>query len=296
MIRVFKLTKEQFYPTVAERYLQDLYQRWLEKNFPLVLGLATGGTMEPFYKEFASLCQDPQRLELLGLNKRAIENMLREAVAFGLDEYYEYAAQFEEMRLDEEWNLEEALQDGRISPDSYRHFYHKWWTKPLGLSPSKVQVPTSVTQPWLYSCLIDSAGGLDDQNFGIGGDGHTGFVMPCAQFEEYQRSTHVTVLSDRTRTDNARFFDDDVSRVPTKALTMGLDDFLRRSRRARMFACGKGKAAAVKAMLEGEISSSCPASYLRHHSDLLVFLDEEASSELTETHFFGISEDQSVFE
>ena len=43
---------------------------------------------------------------------------------------------------------------------------------------------------------------------------------------------------------------------------------------------GKNKAKAVKGMVEGGVSQFCPASALQMHPDAVVFLDEDAASEL----------------
>ena len=48
-----------------------------------------------------------------------------------------------------------------------------------------------------------------------------------------------------------------------------------------MVANGKNKAAAIKGMLEGPITTDCPASILQKHPDVTVIIDEDAASELT---------------
>ncbi len=47
-----------------------------------------------------------------------------------------------------------------------------------------------------------------------------------------------------------------------------------------MAAIGKGKAPAVKAMLEGPVDMACPASALQGHADVVVYLDAEAAGDL----------------
>ena len=47
-----------------------------------------------------------------------------------------------------------------------------------------------------------------------------------------------------------------------------------------LLAFGDKKSDAVKAMVEGEINESVPASILRNHPDATIFLDKAAASKL----------------
>ena len=51
------------------------------------------------------------------------------------------------------------------------------------------------------------AGGVDLQLLGIGTDGHIGFNEPCSSLAS---RTRIKTLTEQTRVDNARFFDDDI--------------------------------------------------------------------------------------
>jgi glucosamine-6-phosphate deaminase len=48
-------------------------------------------------------------------------------------------------------------------------------------------------------------------------------------------------------------------------------------------ATGKSKAEIVQKSLQGKITPECPASILQQHSNVSIFLDEEAASLLPET-------------
>ncbi len=64
--------------------------------------------------------------------------------------------------------------------------------------------------------------------------------------------------------------------VPKKAITLTIPTLLS----ARYLSCvvpGATKANAVKNTLEGDISTLCPASILRNHSNAMLFLDRESS-------------------
>ena len=118
---------------------------------------------------------------------------------------------------------------------------------------------------------------VDVQILGIGSDGHIAFNEPGTSFES---ETHVMELTEQTRQDNARFFDGDITQVPTLAITQGLASIMR-AKKIILIATGENKAQAVKDMLKGEKSEACPASVLQDHADVTVILDEAAASLLS---------------
>ena len=48
-----------------------------------------------------------------------------------------------------------------------------------------------------------------------------------------------------------------------------------------LIATGKNKAQAIKDMIEGPVDIDCPASILQNHGDVVVIIDEEAASLLS---------------
>jgi galactosamine-6-phosphate isomerase len=62
---------------------------------------------------------------------------------------------------------------------------------------------------------------------------------------------------------------------PRRGLTMGLGNILR-SRTIVLLVSGRHKRAALARMLEGTVSSRCPASFLWLHPDVTVYCDREA--------------------
>src|SRR5690606_36084646 len=85
-------------------------------------------------------------------------------------------------------------------------------------------------------------------------------------------------LTERTRADNARFFDS-IHDVPQHCITQGLGTILR-ARHLVMLAFGEGKARAVAAALEGPVSAMVPASAVQLHPHVTVVVDEQAASQL----------------
>ena len=107
-----------------------------------------------------------------------------------------------------------------------------------------------------YEFLINGCGGIDIQVGGIGSNGHIAFNEPGTAFDS---KTHEVVLTDQTRQDNARFFDDDINQVPKSALTIGLGTIMN-AREVMILAKGAGKASAVAKSVQGIRTLSVPVS------------------------------------
>ena len=87
-------------------------------------------------------------------------------------------------------------------------------------------------------------------------------------------------LKEQTIKDNARFFDNDVTKVPTKAITMGSGTIMRKAKKVVLVATGKNKADAIRGLIKGEKSVDCPASVLQDHPDVVVIIDRDAASKI----------------
>ena len=88
--------------------------------------------------------------------------------------------------------------------------------------------------------------------------------------------THLTELTANTIEANARFFASEED-VPKHALTMGVQSVFK-ARRILLMASGKSKAEAIRAMLNGNITTQCPASLLCLHPDVVLICDQDAYS------------------
>ena len=120
---------------------------------------------------------------------------------------------------------------------------------------------------------------------GIGTDGHVGFNEPGSSLAS---GTRVKTLTERTRIDNARFFDNDINQVPTHCVTQGIGTIMK-ARHLVLLAFGAGKAEAVAETVEGGISSFCPASALQMHPHATIIVDEEAASRLRNKDYYRYS-------
>ncbi len=117
---------------------------------------------------------------------------------------------------------------------------------------------------------------VDIQLLGIGSNGHIGFNEPGTAFDSL---THIVTLKEKTRQDNARFFDPLGEEVPTQAITMGIATIMK-AKKILLVASGSGKAEAVAGMINGPVTEEVPASILQNHPDVTVIVDEAAASKL----------------
>jgi glucosamine-6-phosphate deaminase len=122
-----------------------------------------------------------------------------------------------------------------------------------------------------YEEMLCQVGQVDIQVLGIGQNGHIGFNEPA---EALDVPTHVTSLTESTIKANARFFATE-SDVPTRALTMGMGTILR-AKKIMILANGRAKQDAVRIMLEGKLTTACPASLLNLHADVTLICDRAA--------------------
>lgn len=216
----------------------------VKSNPNSVLGLATGSTPVGMYNELADM------------NKRG-EIDFKAIRTFNLDEYYP------------------------ISPDnnqSYRYFMNKNLFSKINIDMSNTHILNGLCEDTAEECenfekLIEQNGGIDLQVLGIGQNGHIGFNEPS---ENLNSRTHLTDLTENTIQANSRFFDN-ISDVPTQALTMGMGTILK-ARKIILLAGGKNKHKAVASLLTSSISTEMPASMLKVHNDVTLICDREAYS------------------
>lgn len=191
--------------------------------------------------------------------------------------------------------LDEYLGLPLDHPESYHATIHRTVVEPLGLNPDNVHVPGDALNGCplddgdriakagqAYDEAIAAAGGVDVQILGIGTDGHVGFNEPGSSLAS---GTRVKTLVEQTRRDNARFFDDDIDKVPTHCITQGIGTILR-ARHLFLLAFGEGKAEAVRQTCEGAVSAFCPASALQLHPHATIIVDEAAASLLGHRDYY----------
>lgn len=133
-----------------------------------------------------------------------------------------------------------------------------------------------------YDAQIKEHGPIALQILGIGADGHIGFNEPGISLVS---RTHTDVLTEQTRIDNMRFFDNDITKVPAGCVTQGLGTIMDATE-VLLIATGANKADAVKALVEGGISALWPASILQLHPKATVLVDSAAAAKLQLADFY----------
>ncbi|MHA7209102.1 glucosamine-6-phosphate deaminase [Arthrobacter sp. MDT1-65] len=171
-------------------------------------------------------------------------------------------------------------------PQSYHSVIRREVTDRLRLDPANVHVPDGCAADLdaeceRYEAAMAAAGGVDLQLLGIGRNGHIGFNEPSSSLSS---RTRPKTLMAATRRDNARFFGDP-DLVPRHCLTQGLGTILDAAE-VLLVAQGSGKAEAVRAAVEGPVSSMCPASVLQLHRRATILLDEEAARQLALRQYY----------
>ncbi|MFI2568823.1 glucosamine-6-phosphate deaminase [Cellulosimicrobium funkei] len=166
-------------------------------------------------------------------------------------------------------------------PQRYRNVIETEIASRVDFAPGAVQGPDGNAQDLVAACAayeesIAGAGGVDLQILGIGTDGHIAFNEPGSSLAS---RTRIKTLTAQTREDNARFFGDDVERVPRHCLTQGLATIMS-ARHLVLLATGKGKAEAVHQLVEGPISAMWPATIMQMHPHATVLVDDAAASRL----------------
>lgn len=233
---------------VARSIALAIRQKQQEGEF-IVLGLATGSSPIGVYKELVRMHKE--------------ENLsFSNVITFNLDEYFP---------------MEPKAQQ------SYVRFMHDFLFDHVDIDPKNIHIPDGTLSMdeveeycEKYEKMIDLAGGLDIQLLGIGRTGHIGFNEPGSWRDSVTRMVRLDGI---TRKDAVKDFIK-VDNVPYRAITMGIASIMK-AKTVYLLAWGQHKAAILQKMVEGEISSAVPATFLQLHPNVKVVVDKAAASELT---------------
>ena len=242
---MFKIIVKDTYDEVSKEAFKVM-KAILDEKKDAVLGLATGSTPIGLYQEMIK-------------DHKENGTSYKDVVTFNLDEYVGIP------------------QDHR---ESYYTFMHKELFDYIDCPEEHIHVPYGAGEDpdadaAAYEAEIKKYQ-VDIQLLGIGSDGHIAFNEPGTPFDS---ETHVAQLAQSTIDDNCRFFDNDPSQVPTKAVTQGIATIMR-AKKILLVATGANKADAVYGMLKAEKSTDCTASALQDHADVVVILDKAAAAKL----------------
>jgi len=205
-----------------------------------VIGLATGSTPVGLYNE-------------LSLKHKSGLLDFSQVTSFNLDEYYPIK---------------------RENNQSFYYFMYDNLFKHINIPSENIHIPNGEAADIHAECKTYEdklrAAGIDMQLVGIGNNGHIGFNEPADIFAD---GTFMVNLTQSTIEANSRFFKE-ISEVPTKAVTMGIGSVMS-AKRVLFVANGAQKAEAVKQMLYGEITPQMPASALRMHRKVDMFITKD---------------------
>ncbi len=226
----------------AARLAADRFQELLCTKPACVLGLATGSTPIPLYRELIAR-EQAGRIDFSRVR------------SVNLDEYKGLAPDH---------------------PQSYRRFMQENLFDHISIRPENTYVPDGLATDVdamcsAYERTIEDLGGVDLQLLGLGHDGHIGFNKPS---DHFPTRTHETALAEITRQANARFFASEAE-VPTAAYTMGVGTVMA-ARRILMIVTGADKSDILHKAFFGPVTPWVPASILQFHPDVTLICDRAA--------------------
>jgi len=240
-------------PQQAALLTARIIARELRAKPALVLGLATGRTMEAVYACLVALHREQ------GLD-------FSQCSTFNLDEYI-------------------GIPAGH--PGSYRSYMEAHLFRQVDLAPDRTHLPDGMAadlgaESRRYEARLQEAGGIDLQLLGLGSDGHIGFNEPLSALLSRTREK---ALTPATRRQNAPMFGGDPGQVPARAITMGVGTILE-SRRCLLLATGAEKAAILARAVEGPVTAMVTASALQLHPRCQVVVDEAAAAQLQGIEYY----------
>jgi len=223
-----------------------------------VLGLPTGGTP-------------------LGCYKRLIEF------------YKDGELSFEFVKT---FNMDEYVNLPRNHPESYHSFMFENFFKHINIDPKNVHILDGNATDLVKECddyeaEIMRAGGIDLFVGGIGPDGHIAFNEPGSSLVS---RTRVKTLAQETIVANARFFGNDIEKVPKSALTVGVGTVMD-AREVMVIITGVHKALALHMAIEEGLNHMWTVSAFQQHAQTIFVCDEDATAELkvkTVKYFKGL--------
>ncbi len=220
----------------------DRFEALIQAKPACVIGLATGSTPLPLYRELIAR----EKAGRIDFSKVRSAN---------LDEYKGLAPDH---------------------PQSYRKFMQDNLFDHISIKRENTFVPDGLAEDVDAMCKayeenIEKMGGVDLQLLGIGHDGHIGFNEPC---DHFPAMTHEVELTEMTRDANKRFFDS-IDEVPTAAFTMGIGTVMA-AKKIVMVVTGADKREILRKTFWGPVTPEVPASILQFHPDVTLICDEEA--------------------
>ncbi len=218
----------------------------------LVLGLATGRTMEQLYAKLVEMHRSS-----------------------GLD--------FSRCRT---FNLDEYIGLPLEHPSSYRYYMDFNLFNHINIDRNNTFLPDGMAKDVKAACAayerkIEESGGIDLQLLGIGADGHIGFNEPISSLRS--RTRDKTLAEPTVNVNKTLFANQD--EMPQRAITMGVGTILD-ARSIIMLATGRSKAGIISKAVEGPVTSMVTASAIQFHPLCRVVVDEDAAVDLQHQDYY----------
>ena len=231
----------------ANYVVEKINQKNPTPDNPFKLGCPTGSSPLGMYKELIRLNKE---------GKVSFENV----ITFNMDEY---------VGLPED------------HPESYHSFMWNNFFNHIDIKKENVHIlngnaPDLLAECAAYEAAIEAAGGIDLFMGGIGPDGHLAFNEPGSSLGSL---TRIKTLTTDTIIANSRFFDNDITKVPKQALTVGIQTVMN-AHEVMVICNGHAKARALKHAIEGNINHMWTVSMLQMHPHGIIICDEDACAEI----------------
>ncbi|MDR0841303.1 MAG: glucosamine-6-phosphate deaminase [Christensenellaceae bacterium] len=218
------------------------------------LGLATGTTPIPVYKELARLHKEA------GVD-------FSQVTTINLDEYRGVPGE---------------------NPNSYLYFMKHHLFDPCEIPLTRVWIPDGMKplqEELARMNAFSYAHPIDIHVLSVGGNGHIGFNEPN---DVFCYGYHEVFLTEETRRSNARLFSC-LEEVPKSAVTMGIGGIMQ-SKAISFLATGNEKLAAMKAILEeGGVTPFNQGTVLKLHQDCTIYLDEALAGQIQPASYVEVS-------
>uniref|UniRef100_F1L9D1 Glucosamine-6-phosphate isomerase n=1 Tax=Ascaris suum TaxID=6253 RepID=F1L9D1_ASCSU len=190
------------------------------------------------------------------------------------------------------FNMDEYVGLPRDHPESYHSFMFNNFFRHIDIDPANVHILDGNAKDLAKECedyekKIKEAGGIELFIGGIGPDGHIAFNEPGSSLAS---RTRIKTLAQETILANARFFSNDMSQVPTQALTVGVATVMD-AHEVMILITGAHKAFALHKAIEEGVSHMWTVSAFQMHPLTIFLADEDATLELkvkTVKYFKGL--------
>ncbi|XP_053735043.1 glucosamine-6-phosphate isomerase 1 [Synchiropus splendidus] len=179
------------------------------------------------------------------------------------------------------FNMDEYVGLPRDHPESYHSFMWTNFFNHIDIKPENAHILDGNASDLIAECnsfeeKIKAAGGIQLFVGGIGPDGHIAFNEPGSSLVS---RTRIKTLAKDTIEANSRFFDGDLSKVPTMALTVGVGTVMD-AKEVMILITGSHKAFALYKAIEEGVNHMWTVSAFQQHPQSVFVCDEDATLEL----------------